>query len=219
MAEYDVQWVGEADWIFKTTFSTTAAELALPFHDLVFEGLDTFCRVELVSLPPPSSTASRKLARPCVLLSCRTENNSSSRTTCSSLTASPSTRSCSRRPESPTSSSFTLSLLGREGRKRRPRTAGSWVSVCPRAASSFCRFRFCSTHLTVTSANPGNGDSSRLYVRKAQYGYGWDWGLVLMSVGPWKNVFLEHFTTRISDVRVDSDVAENLSTSVDISVT
>jgi beta-mannosidase len=30
-----------------------------------------------------------------------------------------------------------------------------------------------------------NGVSSRLYVRKAQYGWGWDWGPVVMTVGPW----------------------------------
>lgn len=30
-----------------------------------------------------------------------------------------------------------------------------------------------------------NGNSSRLYVRKAQYGWGWDWGPVVMTVGPW----------------------------------
>ncbi len=30
-----------------------------------------------------------------------------------------------------------------------------------------------------------NGPSSRLYMRKSQYGWGWDWGPVLMTVGPW----------------------------------
>lgn len=29
-----------------------------------------------------------------------------------------------------------------------------------------------------------NGDTGRLYVRKSQYGWGWDWGPVLMTVGP-----------------------------------
>jgi hypothetical protein len=32
----------------------------------------------------------------------------------------------------------------------------------------------------------GNGDSCRLYSRKAQYGWGWDWGPVMMTVGPWR---------------------------------
>ncbi|CAH2351302.1 putative beta-mannosidase B [[Candida] railenensis] len=35
-----------------------------------------------------------------------------------------------------------------------------------------------------------NGDSSRLYVRKAQYHFGWDWGPRLISCGPYKPVVL-----------------------------
>ncbi|WLF76400.1 hypothetical protein PVL30_000102 [Lodderomyces elongisporus] len=35
-----------------------------------------------------------------------------------------------------------------------------------------------------------NGDCSRLYVRKPQYQYGWDWGPKLLTCGPWKPVKL-----------------------------
>ncbi len=45
-----------------------------------------------------------------------------------------------------------------------------------------------------------NGDSSRLYVRKAGYHYGWDWGPVLLTAGPWKAVTLHTFDARIVDV-------------------
>jgi beta-mannosidase len=51
MAEYDVQWIGEYDWVWTTSFQLTADKLARPHHDLVFEGLDTFCKVYLVSQP------------------------------------------------------------------------------------------------------------------------------------------------------------------------
>jgi beta-mannosidase len=44
------QWVGEADWQFKTTFTVSAEEMAKDHVDLVLDGLDTFCDVELVSL-------------------------------------------------------------------------------------------------------------------------------------------------------------------------
>ncbi|KAH7108023.1 galactose-binding domain-like protein [Auriculariales sp. MPI-PUGE-AT-0066] len=47
LAEWDVQWVGEADWIFKASFDVTAAELADPNVDLLFDGLDTFCTIKL----------------------------------------------------------------------------------------------------------------------------------------------------------------------------
>jgi beta-mannosidase len=45
-----------------------------------------------------------------------------------------------------------------------------------------------------------NGDSSRLYVRKAPYHYGWDWGPVLLTSGPWKPVRLQAYAQRIADV-------------------
>ncbi len=46
--EWQVQWVQEAEWDFRTTFD--AAELGEHEHaDVVFEGLDTYCDVHLVS--------------------------------------------------------------------------------------------------------------------------------------------------------------------------
>lgn len=55
-----------------------------------------------------------------------------------------------------------------------------------------------------------NGDTSRLYVRKAQYHYGWDWGPVLLSAGPWKEVELRAFTNAIEDLHVPSEVTPDL---------
>jgi beta-mannosidase len=44
-----------------------------------------------------------------------------------------------------------------------------------------------------------NGDSSRLYVRKAQYHYSWDWGPKLLDLGLWRPVRLETYTARIAE--------------------
>ena len=41
--------IGEANWSFKTRFDVSEAELAKPNADLVFDGLDTFATVYLVS--------------------------------------------------------------------------------------------------------------------------------------------------------------------------
>jgi beta-mannosidase len=57
-----------------------------------------------------------------------------------------------------------------------------------------------------------NGDASRLHVRKAQYHYGWDWGPVLMCVGPWKPVRLESYTARISEIRTEVAIAQSDAT-------
>ncbi|KAI4721452.1 putative beta-mannosidase [Aureobasidium sp. EXF-10727] len=55
-----------------------------------------------------------------------------------------------------------------------------------------------------------NADMARLATRKAQYHWGWDWGPVLMTCGPWRAVRLETSHARISDMRVDYDLNESL---------
>ncbi|MFC4452874.1 beta-mannosidase [Deinococcus sonorensis] len=57
-----------------------------------------------------------------------------------------------------------------------------------------------------------NGDRSRVYIRKAQYHYGWDWGPVLLTAGPWQPVTLRAFRQRIRDVHVPSEVTPDLTT-------
>ncbi|KAK4119515.1 glycoside hydrolase family 2 protein [Parathielavia appendiculata] len=47
---------------------------------------------------------------------------------------------------------------------------------------------------------------SRGPVRKAQYHWGWDWGPILLTCGPWKPVRLETYVSRIEDIRVDYEV-------------
>ena len=51
-----------------------------------------------------------------------------------------------------------------------------------------------------------NGDMARLAVRKAQYHYGWDWGPVLTTCGPWRAVRLETYQARVDDLRIDYEV-------------
>ncbi|KAF2715713.1 glycoside hydrolase family 2 protein [Pleomassaria siparia CBS 279.74] len=55
-----------------------------------------------------------------------------------------------------------------------------------------------------------NGDMSRLAVRKAQYHWGWDWGPILNTCGPWRAVRLETYQSRISDLRIDYRLEESL---------
>ncbi|KAN0097394.1 glycoside hydrolase family 2 protein [Tylopilus felleus] len=61
-----------------------------------------------------------------------------------------------------------------------------------------------------------NGDSSRLHVRKAQYNYGWDWGPVLMTVGPWKLVKLHTYDVYLADVDIRSVVSEALDVTISV---
>ncbi|KAH8178844.1 glycosyl hydrolases family 2 domain-containing protein [Sarocladium implicatum] len=56
-----------------------------------------------------------------------------------------------------------------------------------------------------------NGEGSRLHVRKAAYHYGWDWGPILMSCGPYREVKLQSYASTIYDVFANATVAEDLS--------
>ncbi|KAK0662563.1 glycoside hydrolase superfamily [Cercophora samala] len=47
---------------------------------------------------------------------------------------------------------------------------------------------------------------SRGPVRKAQYHWGWDWGPILMTCGPWRPVKMEVYESRIEGVVVNYDV-------------
>jgi beta-mannosidase len=59
-----------------------------------------------------------------------------------------------------------------------------------------------------------NGEPSRLYVRKAQYHYGWDWGPVLLTAGPWRPVRLEACEARIAELHCPVSVAEDLQSAL-----
>ncbi|KAH8696013.1 glycoside hydrolase superfamily [Talaromyces proteolyticus] len=56
-----------------------------------------------------------------------------------------------------------------------------------------------------------NGETGRLGVRKAQYHWGWDWGPVLMTCGPWRPVRLEISQAYVEQLRIDYDLDESLS--------
>ncbi|PIL34860.1 hypothetical protein GSI_02647 [Ganoderma sinense ZZ0214-1] len=49
----------------------------------------------------------------------------------------------------------------------------------------------------VRAGSTNLGDPSRVYVRKAQYGWRWDWGPELMTCGPYRAISLITYTARI----------------------
>jgi len=56
-----------------------------------------------------------------------------------------------------------------------------------------------------------NGDPARMCVRKAQYHWGWDWGPVLNTSGPWLPIRLEIYHGRISDLWTDISLDNDLT--------
>jgi beta-mannosidase len=57
-----------------------------------------------------------------------------------------------------------------------------------------------------------NGDMSRLAVRKSQYHWGWDWGPVIMTAGLWREVRLEVYSARVSDLWPQAQLAPDHQT-------
>ena len=57
-----------------------------------------------------------------------------------------------------------------------------------------------------------NGDPSRVYLRKAQYHFGWDFGPPLLSAGPWRDVLLDGRPARFASLRCPFVVADDLQT-------
>ncbi|KAK5940758.1 hypothetical protein PMZ80_007175 [Knufia obscura] len=51
---------------------------------------------------------------------------------------------------------------------------------------------------------------SRAPVRKAQYHWGWDWGPILITCGPWKPIVLHSYTTHIEDLWVEYSLTDDL---------
>ncbi|KAJ7937095.1 glycoside hydrolase family 2 protein [Mycena leptocephala] len=153
--EWDVQWVGEARWAFKTQFSVTD-ELNSSNADLVFEGLDTFASVLL-------------------------NGNEILKTNNQFLSHRVPVKSHLKAGENVLVLNFDSAYsVGREIEKKHGKL------------------------------NLWNGDSSRLHVREAQYNYGWDWGPILMTTGPWKPISLHCYENRITDLDVRAQVSESL---------
>ncbi|EPQ54903.1 glycoside hydrolase [Gloeophyllum trabeum ATCC 11539] len=59
----------------------------------------------------------------------------------------------------------------------------------------------------VRAGSTNLGDPSRVYVRKAQYDWRWDWGPELLTCGPYRPISLITYKTRIADLNTHAVVA------------
>ncbi|KAG6917171.1 hypothetical protein DXG01_003607 [Tephrocybe rancida] len=74
----------------------------------------------------------------------------------------------------------------------------------------------------VRAGSTNLGDPSRVYVRKAQYDWRWDWGPELMTAGPYRPITLKTYSARLNEVftraNVSFDEAGAPSTSLKVDV-
>ncbi len=155
--ELEVQWVGEADWLYKLEFEV---EKTSEESWLCFDGLDTFASVWL--------NDSQILQTDNMFVPHRIE----------------------------------VSSLLKEKNVLQVLFENAWHKG-----------------LALEASNGGkrplwNGDSSRLYVRKAQYHYSWDWGPKLLDLGLWRAVRLEMGSARITEWHCQPELNETLDTAI-----
>ena len=50
------------------------------------------------------------------------------------------------------------------------------------------------------------------------HSYGWDWGPILMTAGPWRPISLHTYNTRITDLRIQAEVSESLDANIKVSL-
>jgi beta-mannosidase len=164
--EKEVQWVGERDWLYRTTFQVTSDLLAKSHLDLCFDGLDTFAIVYL--------NGEQILETNNMFVPYRVSIKEVAKLGDNEL------------------------VIHFESALRRGRELEAIHGKRPR----------------------WNGDSSRLYVRKAQYHYGWDWGPVILCVGPWRDVYVESYETRLAYVLTSTRLANDFKyAELDVTVT
>jgi beta-mannosidase len=53
-------------------------------------------------------------------------------------------------------------------------------------------------------------EMGRIPVRKAQYNWGWDWGPILMTAGPWRPVHVERYTVKLDDIWLETTLSPDL---------
>ncbi|KAG7293492.1 Beta-mannosidase B [Staphylotrichum longicolle] len=155
--ELDVQWVGEAQWTYKTTFTAQAVPEGARAV-LAFDGLDTFATVVLNGTTI-LQTDSMFIPERADVTSVLKEQNELVIDFDSAFI-----RGCKLVEQYP------------------DHKWGCW-----------------------------NGDTSRLAVRKAQYHWGWDWGPMLMTCGPWRPINLEIYESRLADLHAETVVDKSLS--------
>lgn len=135
--EKAVQWVADKNWVYKTQFTSSAAQRNQQHTDLVFDGLDTYADVYLNGqLLLQANNMFRQWRIPVKHL---------------------------------LKASNELRIVFHSAKKQ--------VTAFAKADSP----------LVIPAENP------RVYARKAQYHFGWDWGPTFVTAGIWKNVYLDSY--------------------------
>jgi beta-mannosidase len=154
--EMALQWIGEEDWVYRTTFHAGPEILDKEAVDLVFHGLDTFARVVLNGHEILDARNMFRIWEVEVRDHLRPGAN-------------------------------TLEV--------------HFASPLPPALEARARLPY-----ELPAGNDRGEPPSRVFVRKAAYHYGWDWGPRFVTSGIWRPVELVAWSgARITDLWVRTD--------------
>ncbi|KAJ6473141.1 glycoside hydrolase [Mycena sanguinolenta] len=70
----------------------------------------------------------------------------------------------------------------------------------------------------VRAGSTNLGDPSRVYVRKAQYDWRWDWGPELMTCGPYRPITLKTYSVRIQEAQTHALLSDENAPSLKVDV-
>lgn len=160
--EEKVQWVSDSSWVYKSSFTIDEKKLSKKYHEITFEGLDTYANVFLNdSLILKANNAFR-------------------------------TYTVDVQP-----------ILNQENELRIEFLKTSLHEESEKAKLDY-------------ELPPGN----RVFTRKAQFQYGWDWGPILNTSGIWKNISLKSWDDIIiRDVYISQGMITETDADLDIQVT
>ncbi|KAG8713456.1 hypothetical protein FRC08_013238 [Ceratobasidium sp. 394] len=185
--EHKVQWVSKKEWLYTCAFELSAEQLA-NYIELEFEGLDTFCTAYLNSV---EILKSENMFTPAIVSLAPMAAESTSTESKGIVGSSVQTIVSALSPLSLSSSAPKPKNALKQGKNTLLLHFKSALLEAKALESKYGRVRAGSCNL---------GDPSRVYVRKAQFGWRWDWGPELMTVGPYRPIHLHTYKTRISDV-------------------
>ncbi|CAE7233738.1 unnamed protein product [Rhizoctonia solani] len=200
--EHKVQWVGKREWLYLSTFELSQEQLSSSV-ELEFEGLDTFCTAYLNGI---EILKSENMFTPAIVSLAPLENEASApKGFVGSVQAAVSALSLSSPPSQP---KYAL----KPGTNTLLLHFKSALLEAEALEAKYGKVRAGSCNL---------GLPNRVYVRKAQFGWRWDWGPELMTVGPYRPIRLHTYKTRIADVYVKALVspAPELACTVQITPT
>jgi beta-mannosidase len=154
--EMKLQWIGEEDWVYRSTFRGSSEILEAEEAELVFHGLDTFARVFLNGQPILEADNMFRTWRVDVTRLLRSGDNE-------------------------------LEVR--------------FSSPLPQALSAYESLPY-----HMPAGNDRGNPPSRVFVRKAAYHYGWDWGPRFVTSGIWRTIELKGWRgARITDLHIGTD--------------